>query len=181
MSKKIEMRKFAVASFADEDLVKAAIKKIQEAGIAIHDVFMPYPAHGVEPLLNMKRSRLPKAAFWFGVFGFCFALSLISYTMIIDWPMDIGGKPNTYPTVAYVPVCFELTVLCASFGMGFTFFGSTSLFPGSKPVIFNERSTDDRFVVVVELDGTNNSSVLSTLKSVDAAELEEVEKEAKLF
>lgn len=173
---KNKVQKFAIALFDDEDILKSGIKHVQSAGVAIYDIFMPYPVHGIENMLGMKRSRLPKAAFLFGLMGFLAGFSLIYYTNIYDWPMDVGGKPNTYPAVTFVPVCFELTVLCAAFGMGFTFFASTSLFPGSKPFIFEERATDDRFVIAIELNDANTAAVNEMLKKSGAVEIKEIVK-----
>ena len=173
---KNKVQKFAIALFDDEDVLKAAVKHIQAAKVSIHDIFMPYPVHGIDTMLGMKRSRLPKAAFIFGLIGFLCGVSLIYYTNIYDWPMDVGGKPNTYPTVTFVPVCFELTVLCASFGMGFTFFASTGLYPGAKPFIFDERSTDDHFVVAIELNDNNTAAVNDLLKQTGAVEIKQIDK-----
>jgi hypothetical protein len=49
----------------------------------------------------------------------------IWYFMILDWPMNIGGKPSQASTIrtspAFVPVLFEFTVLCAAHGMAITY------------------------------------------------------------
>ena len=53
------------------------------------------------------------------------AMIAIRYMMIVDWPMNIGGKPNFtffHNIPAFVPIIFEFTVLCAAHGMAFTYF-----------------------------------------------------------
>ena len=40
------------------------------------------------------------------------ALALQFYTSVFDWPLDVGGKPAN-STLAFIPISFELTVLCA--------------------------------------------------------------------
>src|SRR3546814_1146416 len=73
------------------------------------------------------------------------------YMITYDWPMNIGGKPN-FPIISFIPICFEMTVLFASYGMGLTFFLVNRNIPGSTPRIMDERATDDRFVVAVSLN-----------------------------
>ncbi len=170
-------KKYAIALFNDEDILKSGIKKVQSAGLSIYDVFMPYPVHGIDTMLGVKRSRLPKAAFLFGVVGFLCGFTLIYYTNMYDWAMDVGGKPNTYPTVTFVPVCFELTVLLAAYGMGFTFFAASGLYPGAKPFIMDERATDDHFVLAIELNDANSVAVNEILNQTGAVEVKQVEQQ----
>ena len=50
-----------------------------------------------------------------GLGGLCFALAFQFYTAVFDWPLDVGGKPDN-STLAFVPICFELTVLIGGLG-----------------------------------------------------------------
>ena len=58
----------------DGDVLLKAVKSIREAGVKIHEVYSPFPVHGIDEALGYERSRLPKAAFMFGALGFSFAL-----------------------------------------------------------------------------------------------------------
>jgi hypothetical protein len=141
-----------IAIFEDDDLLKDALKKAIAKGYKVLDCFTPFPVHGIEKILGIKRSNLAVAAFVFGSIGFCLAMTLMTYTMTIDWPMDIGGKP-TWPLTSFIPILFEMSVLICSLGMAFTFFWISGLFPGVEPVIYDLRATDDRFVVIFEEAG----------------------------
>lgn len=57
-------KNFILGIFDDEDILKNAVREIRAAGIKIHEVFSPYPVHGLEEELGYKRSRLPIAAFY---------------------------------------------------------------------------------------------------------------------
>ena len=140
--------KYILGIFDSLKVLNSGIDKVQESGIKIYDVYTPFPIHGLEHKLSVPRSRIPIAGFCFGLLGFCTAISLITYTMGIDWPMDIGGKPYL-PFPNYVPVTFELTVLFAALGMAATFFWVNRMAPGISPVIMDPRSTDDKFVVAI--------------------------------
>ena len=77
--------------------------------------------------------------YWFNYLG-----DLIYYIMIIDWPMNIGGKPNFtfYHNVpSFVPVMFECTVLFAHL-MSITYLIKCGLFPGAKSE--KSRSSNNR-------------------------------------
>lgn len=177
----MQTKQFTIGLFDDEDVLKSGIKSMQAAGKNIYDVYTPYPVHGLENIINIPRSRLPIVAFCFGCVGFSLAMLMMWYMNIYDWPMDVGGKPNDMPMVTFVPILFEVTVLLASFGMGFTFFTVNKLIPGSTPRIMDERATDDRFVVAIETTGIANDEISSLFQKSGAVEVKVVEKDADKF
>lgn len=169
------MNKYAVALYDDEDVLKSGISKLQSAGVKIHDVYTPYPVHGLEKLVGVRRSRLDIAAFCFGCLGVSCAFLMMWYMITYDWPMNIGGKPN-FPVISFIPICFEMTVLFASYGMGLTFFIVNRNIPGSTPRIMDERATDDRFVVAVPVGQTEDpEGIHSLLRDSGAVEVKEKE------
>jgi hypothetical protein len=153
-------KRFALGIFDDEDVLLHAIDNIRGAGVKIYDVFSPYPVHGIDDALGIERSRLPIAAFFYGMCGLAFALWLQIYTLGFDWPMIIGGKPQI-ALPAFIPVAFELTVFFTCHGMVITFYTISKLYPRFKTPVLDARSTDDKFVVAIELD--ENSSQLPKL------------------
>ncbi len=163
--------KYILGIFDDPDVMNSGIDMVNNAGIKIHDVYTPFPIHGLENKLVIPRSRLPIVGFCFGLLGFCTAIALITYTMGIDWPMDIGGKPYL-PFPNYVPVTFELTVLFAALGMAATFFWVNRMAPGISPIIMDPRSTDDKFVVALAINQTKSEEELNQiLRNAGAIEI----------
>jgi hypothetical protein len=144
-------KRFALGIFDDEDVLLHAIDNVRAAGVKIYDVFSPYPVHGIDDALGIERSRLPIAAFFYGMCGLAFALWLQIYTLGFDWPMIIGGKPHI-ALPAFIPVTFELTVFFTCHGMVITFYTISKLYPRFKTPVLDVRSTDDKFVVAIELD-----------------------------
>jgi len=161
--------KYLIGIYDDEDVLLHAVEHVRHSGVKIHEVFTPFPIHGMEDALGYNRSRISKAAFMFGVLGLICAHSMIFYMLNHDWPMIVGGK-STLPYPDFIPVSFEATVLFAAFGMVGTFLVVSNLLPGKKPLIFDIRSTDDKFVVAVNL-GENSKSVdeISTLLKHEGA------------
>ncbi|MFN8406411.1 MAG: DUF3341 domain-containing protein [Sphingobacteriaceae bacterium] len=141
--------KYILGHFEDPDDLMHGIEQLQANDISIYDVFTPMPIHGIEAKLGIKRSRLPIAAFCFGITGTITAFLMIFYMLVLDWPIDIGGKP-AFAFPDFIPVMFELTVLFCSFGMVGTFFFANHLFPGRAPRVMDLSATDDRFIIAID-------------------------------
>ena len=143
--------KFLVGIFDDDDVVLKAVKGVKDAGVRVHEVYSPFPIHGLDVALGHPRSRLGIAAFLFGLSGTISALLLTAYTEKFDWPMIVGGKdPYSFPV--YIPVTFELTVLFSALGMVGTFLVSNGLGPTVKPLMFDLRTTDNKFAMAIDLE-----------------------------
>ncbi|MBL0340295.1 MAG: DUF3341 domain-containing protein [Bacteroidetes bacterium] len=144
----------AYAVFEDDDVVLSAIPKLKERKFKVTDVISPFPIHGLDHVLGLKRTRISVCAFMYGATGTSLALLMMWYMNIFDWPMDIGGKPSfaLYKNLlAFIPVTFEATVLCAAHGMVITFFLRSKLLPGVEPHVIDDRMSDDRFVMVINV------------------------------
>ncbi len=162
-------KKYVLGIYDDEDVLLDAIENVRATGTKIYDVFSPYPVHGIDDVLGIKRSRLPIAAFLFGLTGMSFALWMTIWMMGFDWPMIIGGKPHI-ALPAFIPVTFELTVLFAAFGMVFTFFTVERMFPSFKVNVFDKRATDDKFVMAIEVkEGVTDMKALNHLLRTNGA------------
>lgn len=165
-------KKFLVGVYDDDDVALAAVNKIRSAGVKIYEVYSPFAIHGMDTAIGHPRTRIGIAAFCFGCLGFLCATALTVWTMGIDWPMIIGGKdPISLPN--YVPAMFELTVLFTAFGMTFTFFLSNGLGPTVKPLLFDPRCTDNKFVMAIDLS-KNKMSEIEIVSLIKASGAEEV-------
>jgi hypothetical protein len=86
--------------------------------------------------------------------GLTLATLGMRYFMVVDWPMNIGGKPNftyTENILAFVPISFEFTVLCAAHGMAITYLLRNKTLPGMPAQNPDPRTTDDKFVMEIRL------------------------------
>jgi len=142
--------KVIYAMYDDDDVLKDGAKKLVSKGVKVTEVFSPFPIHGIDPIIGVENTRLGIMAFLYGLFGLALATYGMRYFMIEDWPMNIGGKPNgTYleNILAFIPVTFEFTVLCAAHGMAITYFLRNKTLPGMPAQNPDPRTTDDRFVM----------------------------------
>ena len=128
------------------------IKELKSEGKEIQEVYTPFYVHGLAEALGLKRTRLGKATFLYGLIGLFFGCWLTYFTMIKDWPMDIGGKPNAtfwQNLPAFVPVIFELVVYFAAHLLVISFFIRSRLYPFKKAENPIKKSSDDKFVIQV--------------------------------
>src|ERR1700761_8528180 len=163
-------KKFVVGSFSDEAVLFPAVKNVRKAGYKIHDVYTPFPVHGLDHAMGLRETSLHTAGFIYAITGTTTALSCISWIFTKDWPLNIGGKPH-FALPAWIPITFELTVLFSAIGMVLTFCYLCNLAPFVKKHHFHPRATDDLFVMVIECTAKNNeaeiSSFLGTLGAIE--------------
>nr|WP_321450211.1 DUF3341 domain-containing protein [uncultured Carboxylicivirga sp.] len=150
----------------DKDLI-IAIKELQNNNVDIIDVRTPFPVHGLDKVLKMRRSRLPRAGFVAGVVGAVIGFGFQAWVFTEAWPLNFGGKP--YLSVpSFVPVTFELTVLFAAFALVFGFLLRSHLGPGADNQIFDEEVTNDRFQILLEASENNTDALQKSLLDVGA-------------
>ncbi len=169
-------KKFIVGNFTDEAVLFPAVKKVRRAGYKLHDVFTPFPIHGLDKEMGLRDTSLHTAGFIYGITGTSTAVGFITWALTIDWAINFGGKPY-FALPAWIPVTFELTVLFAAVGMVLTFCWLCQLAPFVKKDHFNPRSTDDTFVMAIECTSATNEE--EAVKFLQAAGATDVKVETK--
>jgi hypothetical protein len=164
-------KKFVVGCFDEENVLFAAVKKVRLAGYKIHDVYTPFPIHGLDHALGLRETSLHTAGFIYGITGTTIALGGMSWVFVSDWPLNIGGKPH-FPFPAFIPITFEATVLLSAVGMILTFCYLCQMAPFVKKHHFHPRATDDLFVMVIECTPkTNVEDLQNFLSNAGAVEV----------
>ena len=165
------IKKFIVGSFEEEDVLFPAVKNVRRAGYKLHDVYTPYPVHGLDHALGLRETSLHTMGFIYGILGLTTAIAGMGWIFTTDWPLNIGGKPH-FPLPAFIPIAFELTVLFSAVGMVMTFCYLNQMMPGVKKHHFSPRATDDAFVMVIECtDQSNEEEIKSFLATNGAIEI----------
>ncbi|MBZ5497534.1 MAG: DUF3341 domain-containing protein [Acidobacteriia bacterium] len=120
------------------------------------ETYTPYPIHGIDKLLGLRKSPVGGMIFIMGLIGAISALAFELWTEGMDYPLVTAGKP-VFSWQAFIPIMFEVTVLFACFtsGLGMLFllnrlpfFRHPMLRSKSMPLI-----TRDKFALAVEADG----------------------------
>ena len=166
------IKTFKIGIFDREENFVSSIKSLREKDFEILEVFTPYPIHDVFKLLK-RRSRLPTAAYFIGLFGVISTLAFLYYAAVIDWPVVYGGKPvNSFPS--FIVITIVLTILTVTIGGLAVFSARSKLFPGRDNTIFDKGATDDKFVIVIEsdsLDKTSADKATGIMKDMGAIEI----------
>ncbi|MBK7384611.1 MAG: DUF3341 domain-containing protein [Flavobacteriales bacterium] len=171
--------KVIYAVYEDPEQLKEGARTLVTSGIRVKDVFSPFPVHGIDPIIGVKRTRLGIAAFMFGITGTVLATFGIWYFNIFDWPMNIGGKPSfhLYQNIpAFIPVIFEFTVLCAAHGMAITYLIRNKTLPGMPARNPDPRTTDDKFIIEVRTGdnhGHSSDEITGLLRTTPVFEINE--------
>ena len=160
--------------FLDEHKVVKAAQKVREAGFVKFDAITPYPVHGMEEACGIKRSTIPYVAFGMGAMGLLSALALVYFTAVVDWGVNIGGKP-LFSLPAFVPIIFELTVLFAALSSVAALFVFCGM-PKVDPPVIDKDLTCHKFAIFIpENDvGFGSDRVEKLLKDLGADEVKKV-------
>lgn len=161
------------ALYDDDDVLLKAVKEVRAADHHIEEVFTPFPVHGLEKAMGLAGTRMAITSFLYGLTGLGFAIWFLNYIMIQDWPQNIGGKPSFtfyHNMPAFVPVMFEMTVFFAAHLMVITFYMRSKIWPFRKAENPDPRTTDDKFIMEVAVDG-NEEELSTLLKKTGALEI----------
>jgi hypothetical protein len=135
-----------VATFADAEALLRAVRAARAESYRIFDAYAPYPIHGLDEAMGIRRTRLP----WVTLVAACSALAFAAlfqfYAAVWDWPLNVGGKPDN-SSLAFIPVAFELTVLAGGLATVAALFLRARLYPGKMERLLAEGVTDDRFAL----------------------------------
>lgn len=141
-----------MAEFVSANELLKAVKAARKAGYRRMDAYSPFPIEEVCEELDFHHNRLPLLVLIGGIVGLCAGFGLAYWTSVIDYPLNVGGRPfNSWP--AFLPVTFETTVLGAALT---TVLGMLALngLPQPYHPVFNvprfALASDDRFFLCIE-------------------------------
>jgi hypothetical protein len=147
-----KLSQIILAEFDNPAHLLEAARKIKDAGYKKFDCHSPFPIHGMDHAMGLKRSPLGYIVFIVALVAFLGGISLEWWTSSVDYPLVISGKPF-FSYQAYGPVAFAIMVLASAFvallgmlvinklPMYFHLLFSTSRF---------EKVTDDGFFVSID-------------------------------
>lgn len=141
-----------LALFESAPAIYEAAKRVRDAGYKHWDCITPFPVHGLDGAMGLKRSKVPVFTFIGGFIGFWTGYFIAWYMGQFDYPLIVGGKPFFSPIFPF-PVAYELTILLAAFGTLGGMFITNRLPMHFHPVMNFDKFpqlTDDKFAVVIE-------------------------------
>ncbi|MEN8224735.1 MAG: DUF3341 domain-containing protein [Bacteroidota bacterium] len=165
-----------IGVYDDPDVLVGAIKKVQEKGIKIKNVFSPFPIHEVFHVLGLK-TRIPYMTFLYGVIGVLVTYAFLYWISVISYPLKFGGKPLN--SLSFVIILFVMTINIATFFTFMTFFVRQKLWPGKKVAMIDPSAVDDKFIISIEkskdMSAEEASNIMKVLEDAGAVEVSEKE------
>ncbi|MEI6533939.1 MAG: DUF3341 domain-containing protein [Verrucomicrobiaceae bacterium] len=172
-----------LAEFSGAGDVYHAAEKIRDAGFQRWDVHSPFPIHGLNEAMGVKRSILPWFVFIGGATGTITAFLLSYITQCWLYPTVVQAKPaNIYTTPAFFPIMFELTILLSAFTALFGCLALMGLPRLNHPLFASKqfkKFSDDGFFVCIEARDPkfHQAETKTFLESIGARNIELVEDE----
>jgi len=185
-----------LAEFKSASALYKAAEKVRDAGFRRWDCYSPYPIHGLDKAMGLKRSILPWFVFFGGMTGTATAFVLATLTQTDVWsfmpwlekaaetyPTVVQGKPtNIFTVPAFFPIMFELTILFSGFTVLFGVLALMKLPRLNHPLFASNqfhRATDDGFFIALEARDSKFSpeGTRSFLEEIGGANIELVEEE----
>ncbi|MCU0797352.1 MAG: DUF3341 domain-containing protein [Akkermansiaceae bacterium] len=172
-----------LAEFKSASALYKAAEKVRDAGFRKWDCHSPYPIHGLDGAMGLKRSILPWLVFFGGATGTLTGFLLAYTTQVGIYPTVVQAKPvNIFTVPAFFPVMFELTILFSGFTVLFGLLALMKLPRLNHPLFASRqfhRTTDDAFFIAIEArdpkfspDGTK-----ALLEQIGGANIELIEEE----
>jgi Protein of unknown function (DUF3341) len=168
-----------LAEFATAEELAHAARAVSAAGYRRVEAYSPHPVEGVADALGFKSTRLPFIVLIGGLIGGLSGYGLQWWTMVYDYPLNIGGRPvHSWP--AFIPVTFELTILGASLAAVLGMFALNGL-PQPYHPLFNvpdfSLASQNRFFLCIEASDPKFDVASSTeiFRELDATKITVVE------
>lgn len=167
-----------LAAFDSPDALTAVIERFRARGFTRLDAFTPYPVEGLAEKLGGRPSRLPVYTFIGGALGMAAILGLQFYSVLVDYPINVGGRPLASWPAFFIPG-FECTILGAALTAFFGMLAGNRL-PRHYHPVFNAESFSfaggDRFYLLIGADDPRYSRarVKRMLQGFKALAVEEV-------
>ncbi len=141
-----------MAEFDSADDLLAQARQTYEAGYRKISAYSPFPIEGLAEAIGVRPTRLPYLVLLAGIAGAVAGFGLQYYASVIDYPLNIGGRPfNSWPSFAIVT--FEMTILAAAIAAALGMLLRNGL-PQPYHAVFNaprfHRASQDRFFLCIE-------------------------------
>lgn len=159
------------AIYRDPERLLDVIGELKRRGFDRLEAYTPHPIEGLPEALGLPRSPIPLRTFYAG-------LAAAAITYFIEWllnaylyPINVGARPPHFP-LSYVPVCFEVGVLCAALTAFFSVITLGRLTRLWDPVFevpeFESATRDRHWLSVTASDDDSMSALTSALEDSGA-------------
>lgn len=140
--------------FADPESLLSSAIKARKAGYSRLEAFSPYPVEGLYKVLRLPKDRVALITLLGALFGGACGFFMQWYANVIDYPIDVGGKPDN-SWQSFIPITFELTILGGALSAAIGMLALNRL-PEPYHAMFNApeflRASKDGFFLCIKAD-----------------------------
>jgi len=165
-----------MAEYDDGQSLVEAAKKTMAQGFTRVEAYSPVPIEDLNTIIHKSRTVLPKLILAGGLTGMATGFALQYWAQVIEYPMNIGGRPLASWTTFIVP-SYELTILFASLTAAIGMIVLNGLPQPYHPVFNVERfamASSDKFFLVIEANDPKFSDASQFLHGTGAKGVYEV-------
>src|SRR5262245_22330757 len=141
-----------LAEFDNPTALVSAARLAFEAGYRKMGAYTPFPVEVLAEASGYRQTRLPMVVLLGGLVGCVGGFFMQWYASVIGYPLNIAGRPlNSWP--AFIPITFELTVLCAALAAVLGMLAMNGLPQPYHPLFHHPRfaqATRDRFFLTIQ-------------------------------
>lgn len=170
-----------LAEYGSAQALVDAAERAHAEGFRVVDAYTPFPIETLSELVcDHHKSRVPLICLGGGIAGALSGWALATWTSVVDYPLNIGGKPF-YSWPAFIPVIFETTILFAAFSAGIGMLALNRLPEPYHPVFnveaFRQKASRDGFFLCIEAADPkfDRAATRQFLRSTGALEVHDVE------
>jgi hypothetical protein len=141
-----------MAEYDSSQALVDACRKVVAEGFSKVEAYSPVPIEEVNDILHRKRTVLPRLVLAGGLTGMATGFALQYWASVIEYPMNIGGRPLASWTAFIVP-SYELTILFSALTAAIGMVLLSGLPQPYHPVFNVERfsmASSDKFFLVIE-------------------------------
>ena len=141
-----------LAEFNDPNELVSAVRGARAAGYRRLDAYTPFPIEELAEAMGMHHNHLSLIVLVGGIVGACAGLGLQYWTSVIDYPINVAGRPF-FSLPSFIPITFECTVLLAALSAVLGMLALNGLPMPYHPVFNVPRfalATRDRFFLCIE-------------------------------
>ena len=157
-------------------LVDAA-RQTMAQGYTRVEAYSPVPIEDLNTIIHKTRTVLPKLVLAGGLTGMATGFALQYWASVIEYPMNIGGRPMASWTTFIVP-SYELTILFSALTAAIGMVLLSGLPQPYHPVFNVERfsmASSDKFFLVIESGDPKFDAAAAFLRETGAKGVYDVE------
>jgi len=166
-----------MAEYESAQALVDAARKTMAQGFTRVEAYSPVPIEDLNTIIHKSRTVLPFLILVGGLAGMATGFGLQYWASVIEYPLNIGGRPLASWTTFIVP-SYELTILFASLTAAIGMIVLNGLPQPYHPVFNVERfsmASSDKFFLVIESGDPNFGVAAVFLRTTGAKGVYDVE------